>query len=498
MRPRRGFQAVALDGRQLERAVGQGVPHALGPLGQARARGHIGEGHRAGEGGGLLHQQARVHRPGRAAGLAQADPVPARGQGLEVLFEGRIAQAVHDDVGAVAEVLAHALGKAVVGGDDHMLATMLARKAGLVFAGHGAHHPGAQAPGPGAQQQAHATRGRMHQPAGARLHAPQVAQQVIGRHALEQQGRRHVVVHRRRQPHHVLHRHVAHAGVGAGRGGHAGHAVARHQAGHALAHVQHGAGSFHARRAGQRQQARDPAPAQVDVEVVHSHGALADAHLPRPGGGHLAVPRHQHLGATIGRDHHLPAGLRQRGGHGRAARGPQVSPLLQVPAQVLEAGLVHALGHHVAQLAFLARRRGEGGLPVPERAAPVRHGLERHGGHIALQRDAGFHDAVGGLVLHVVQRQQLLADDIAVLQTERAHAAHLAGRLPALDAALVHHGVPLVMAVEVAQHRPHALDGRVDDGGADNLLQQGSLCRISAARSGASGRRSRPGRRRRR
>jgi hypothetical protein len=41
----------------------------------------------------------------------------------------------------------------------------------------------------------------------------------------------------------------------------------------------------------------------------------------------------------------------------------------------------------------------------------------------------------------------------------------------AFDAAGRHHLVPLVVAVEVAQHRPDTLDRRVDDRGADDLLQ---------------------------
>jgi hypothetical protein len=43
---------------------------------------------------------------------------------------------------------------------------------------------------------------------------------------------------------------------------------------------------------------------------------------------------------------------------------------LQVPAQIVEAGLVDAAGDHLAQFAFRGRRRGEGRLPMPERAVP--------------------------------------------------------------------------------------------------------------------------------
>jgi hypothetical protein len=43
--------------------------------------------------------------------------------------------------------------------------------------------------------------------------------------------------------------------------------------------------------------------------------------------------------------------------------------------------------------------------------------------------------------------------------------------LPCLDAALRNDIVPLVMAVEVAKHRPDTFDGRIDDSGANNPLQ---------------------------
>jgi hypothetical protein len=71
------------------------------------------------------------------------------------------------------------------------------------------------------------------------------------------------------------------------------------------------------------------------------------------------------------------------------------------------------------------------------------------------------------------QCQKLLLDAVAVLQLEVAHAAHLVAAFAAVDAAVLDGAVPLVVAVEVPQHRPDALDGRVDDGGSGDLLQHG-------------------------
>src|SRR5439155_24723341 len=80
-------------------------------------------------------------------------------------------------------------------------------------------------------------------------------------------------------------------------------------------------------------------------------------------------------------------------------------------------------------------------------------------------------DAVGALVLAVGERDQLLADAVAVSEREAAHAADLVAALLALDPALGDDVVPAVVAVEVAQHRPDALDRRVDHGRADDVLQ---------------------------
>src|SRR3546814_10835279 len=64
----------------------------------------------------------------------------------------------------------------------------------------------------------------------------------------------------------------------------------------------------------------------------------------------------------------------------------------------------------------------------------------------------------------VGQRQQLLADEAAVLQVKGAHAADLVGRRGGLDAALGDQRVPGRQAVEVADARPAPV-GRGDDDG---------------------------------
>ena len=108
---------------------------------------------------------------------------------------------------------------------------------------------------------------------------------------------------------------------------------------------------------------------------------------------------------------------------------------------------------------------------MPKGAVAIRHRLERDRSHVAIQRHRGIDDAIRALVLMIVELQKLLADAIAVLQREAANATNLVTAFLAFDAAGIDHVVPMVVAIEVAQHRPHTLDRRVDDGAANDALQ---------------------------
>jgi hypothetical protein len=299
-----------------------------------------------------------------------------------------------------------------------------------------------------------------------------------------------VVVDHRRQAHHPLGRHAAHAAVGAGHWAEVGHAVAGHETRDAFAHIDHAAGGFHAGRAAFGQHRRDPAAAQVDIDEIDADRALSDAHLTSGRRGAGRVFGHQLFGVAVTLHDDAARGHRQGAGQRRRAGRAQVAALREVAAQVVEAGLVDIARHHLAQLALAAGRRGEARLPMPEGAVPIGHRLQAHGGHVALQRHGGIDDAVGALELPVVERQQLLADAVAALEREAAHAAHLVALLTGLDVARVHHRMPLVVAVEVADHRPDTLDRRIDHRAADDPLQHAS---VSVGRSAASAHRSRPG-----
>src|SRR6185369_3459196 len=110
----------------------------------------------------------------------------------------------------------------------------------------------------------------------------------------------------------------------------------------------------------------------------------------------------------------------------------------------------------------------EGRLPVPEGAVAIGHALELHRGDVVPHRQGGVEDAVGGDVIAVGERQQLLPNLVAILEREITHATDLVGRLAALDGGGADGGMPGRVAVEIAQDRPHAVDRRVDHGGPAN------------------------------
>ena len=73
-------------------------------------------------------------------------------------------------------------------------------------------------------------------------------------------------------------------------------------------------------------------------------------------------------------------------------------------------------------------------------------------------------------MLCVVERQQLLSNLMPILEREITDAPNLRRALSCLDAALRHDVMPSVMAIEVAQHRPHTFNRCIDDGRAEDAL----------------------------
>ena len=185
---------------------------------------------------------------------------------------------------------------------DRMRAAVLARDPRLLVARDGADDDGAEAARPRADEQADAAGGRMDEQARPGADVAEVAQEEVGGDALQQRRRGDVVLDRRRQANDPLGRHRPHAAIRAGRLAEVGDAVARKEAAHARADVDDRADRLHARHAGQRQHRRDPALAQVDVEVVDADRALADPHLagsraPAPRRRRAAGPRARRSGA---------------------------------------------------------------------------------------------------------------------------------------------------------------------------------------------------------
>ena len=249
-------------------------------------------------------------------------------------------------------------------------------------------------------------------------------QQVLRGHALQHHRRRGLVAHVVGKHDHLVRGQRAHRRVRAGRRAGIRDAVARQQVRDAIAHVEHDARRFHADRRGRLDHAVE-ALADVDVDVVHADRRLADAHFVRSRRHDRDRFVAQHLGAAERRRDDRVRRLRiaiPRGSGSRQPRrgagtpaGPRSRPRRLPCRPALE--LLLASARHV-------ERR----LPVPEGAVAVGHALELHGGDVVLHRQRGVEDAVGGDVVAVGKRQQLLADVVAVLEGEVPHAADLVGR----------------------------------------------------------------------
>ena len=194
---------------------------------------------------------------------------------------GLAAEAVVDHIGTtpMGKVL-HFAGKAIVARDDRKLATVGAGKTRLVFARHRADHPRAQRPRPLAQQQTDATCRRVHKYHLTRPHALRAMQHDLRGHPLQHHRRCGLVAHVVGKHDHLVRGHRAHRRVGAGWRAGIRDAVARQQVRHSLAHVQHDTCRFHSDRGRRLDHPIDALP-DVDVDVVHAHGRLADAHFIR-------------------------------------------------------------------------------------------------------------------------------------------------------------------------------------------------------------------------
>jgi hypothetical protein len=59
---------------------------------------------------------------------------------------------------------------------------------------------------------------------------------------------------------------------------------------------------------------------------------------------------------------------------------------------------------------------------------------------------------------------------VAICQREVAYTPDTVRGFVVLDGTLSHHGMPLVMAVEITKHCPHALNGRIHDARTYNAL----------------------------
>ena len=280
-----------------------------------------------------------------------------------------------------------------------------------------------------AQEQADAAGRRMHEDRLARAHRVRAMQQVLRRHALQHQRRRRLVADVVGQRDDV-------------RGG---DACARRRTRRAAAR--------HRRRGRPAAGARRPAPTSITVPAASMPGGAGGSSIAVAAGAHVDVDvvdadgrvPDPHFAAARARAPRACAGARTSGppwrettmpragiaSAGRAgARRAAVPPRRRYARNPCEAAFVDAPADQVGELALAPARRLERRLPVPERALAVGDALERDRRDVAAHRDRRVEDAVGRDVVAVGQRQQLLADVVAVVQREVAHAADLVGGSP--------------------------------------------------------------------
>ena len=149
-----------------------------------------------------------------------------------------------------------------------------------------------------------------------------------------------------------------------------------------------------------------------------------------------------------------------------------------------EAAFVDIFADHARELRFASCRRVEAGFPVPEGHVAVGHRRKADMGDVVEQRHRRVEQAVAECHVDVGQGEQLLAQLRSVGEVEPPYAADLVRRKSSLDMAVGHRRVPPVVAVEVAQHRPHRLDRRLDDGALHDFHHAAyrAKCRLRASK----------------
>ena len=370
-------------------------------------------------------------------------------------------EAIVDHVGAsAAGSREHRPGEGAAFRDDGHVAAAFAGDPRLLGGRHGPEHARAQRLAPAAQERPDAAGGRVDEHGVTGADAMRTMQKILGGESLQHQCRGSLIVDRVRERNDVRGGQGPHIDVCARFGRDIGHAIAGRKLRDVRADVDHHTRGFHAGRR-RRCEQRIASRAHIDVDVVDADRRLPDADLAWARRGCRQRDGDEDFRPAMAR-HDGPAGRQRlattarRVGCGRA-----VPP--EIRAKPCEPTLVDVLADETGELALASARRVERGLPVPERALAVGDAFERDGGDVASHRDRRVEDAIGRDVIAVGQRQELLADPVAVAQREVAHASDLVARLATLDLRLGDDRVPRGVAVEIAQDRPHTLDGRVDD-----------------------------------
>src|SRR6185436_806214 len=114
---------------------------------------------------------------------------------------------------------------------------------------------------------------------------------------------------------------------------------------------------------------------------------------------------------------------------------------LREAAHGLHAGDINLFPDHASEFFLAARWGGEAAFPVPETAIAIGHRQQPYVRDVVEEGDRRIQQAIAAGHLEIGQREQLLAQLVAVLKREAADTADLVDRIAALDEARRHDGV---------------------------------------------------------
>src|SRR5271170_2079774 len=306
----------------------------------------------------------------------------------------------------------------------------------------------------------------------AAFHRVNVMQQETRGHALRQQGGGGLVAQKWWKLNEKIGPHRPNRRIRARRGASVADAIAGSHVRYPRPDALDEAGGFEAENSRRGHQVK-AASATVNVNKVDANGGLPNSRFARSWISGEDLLHLQYFRSAIAGEND-----RGRGYSGRAARDEKRGSRelsgnsLAADERFLkrtETRLDYILRHETSESVLLGCRRIEGGSPFPKAGILVSDSPQPNIRDIVAQKSGGFENAVGKACLDIGERKELFPNSAAVHESEIAHGADLILLGALFDPAGSDSGMPTVMAIEIAQDRPHRFERRPHDGAATNL-----------------------------